>query len=117
MIQYNHKDVVMVDIEKIKSIIVNDLKPLNLDKIILFGSYAYGTPSESSDLDICIVDDNFTSKTKTKSKIRRELKNIDLPKDILLVNSEYYLSHSDENWINTALYDVRKKGEVLHEKK
>jgi len=34
----------MVDIETIKSEIVERLKPLNPNKIILFGSYAYGTP-------------------------------------------------------------------------
>ena len=41
----------MVDIEKLKPLIVERLKPLNPDKIILFGSYAYGTPNEDSDID------------------------------------------------------------------
>ncbi len=107
----------MIDIDKIKKEIVEQLRPLNLDKIILFGSYAYGEPNSDSDLDICIIDDNFTSRIKSKREIRDKLKNIDLPKDILLVNSQYYLSHSDENWLNTALYDVRNRGEVLYEKR
>ncbi len=107
----------MVDIEKIKEDIVEKLKPLNLDKIILFGSYVYGEPNSDSDLDICIIDDNFTSRIKSKREIREKLKDIDLPKDIILVDSSYYLSHSDENWFNTALYDVRRKGEVLYEKR
>ena len=107
----------MVDVDKIKKEIVEKLRPLNLDKIILFGSYAYGEPNSNSDLDICIVDDNFTSRIKSKREIREKLKSIDLPKDILLVNSQYYLSHSDENWLNTALYDVKNKGEVLYEKR
>jgi len=34
----------MVDIKKLKEEIVKRLKPLNPNKIILFGSYAYGTP-------------------------------------------------------------------------
>ncbi|RLA84287.1 MAG: hypothetical protein DRG78_01880 [Epsilonproteobacteria bacterium] len=106
----------MIDIDKTKKDIVQKLKPLNLDKIILFGSYAYGTPNEDSDLDICIIDDNFTSKIDKKLEIRKKLKEIKIAKDILLVDNNYYLSHSDKNWLNTALYDVRHKGEVLHEK-
>ena len=104
----------MIDIEKIKSEIVEKLKPFNPLKIILFGSYAYGTPTENSDLDLCIIDNNFTSKIKEKSKIRKALKDIKIAKDILLVNEEYFLSHSDTNWINTALYDAKYKGEVIY---
>ena len=48
----------MVDIEKIKVEIVERLKPLDPDKIILFGSYAYGTPNEDSDIDLFLVKDN-----------------------------------------------------------
>ena len=107
----------MRDIEKIKSDIVKKLKPMNLDKIILFGSYAYGTPNEDSDLDICIIDDNFTNKIEYKREIRRLLSDIEMPMDIILINDEYYQSHSGENWLNSTLYDVKRVGVVLHEKK
>jgi len=33
----------MIKIESIKLEIIKCLEPLNLDKVILFGSYAYGT--------------------------------------------------------------------------
>ncbi|MDO8454318.1 MAG: nucleotidyltransferase domain-containing protein, partial [Sulfurimonas sp.] len=45
----------MIDIEVLKHEIVEKLKPLDLDKIILFGSYAYGTPNEDSDIDLYVV--------------------------------------------------------------
>jgi len=45
----------MVDIEVIKHEIVERLKSLDPDKIILFGSYAYGTPTEESDIDLFLV--------------------------------------------------------------
>jgi len=45
----------MIDIEKVKLEIVERLKPLNPDKVILFGSYAYGTPNEDSDIDLYVV--------------------------------------------------------------
>ena len=103
------------DIDKIKYDIVEKLKPLNPYKIILFGSYAYGSPTEESDLDICVLDKGETSRRELKSKIRMALKDIKIPKDILVENYDYFMAHSDENWINTALYDARHKGVILYE--
>jgi len=107
----------MIDIEALKPQIVEKLKPLNPKRIILFGSYAYGTPTEESDLDICVITESFGTKIEKKSNIRNALKEIIIAKDILVENEEYYLSHSDENWINTALYDARHKGKILYEQK
>ena len=45
----------MVNIEELKHEIVERLQPLNLDKVILFDSYSYGTPDEDSDIDLYIV--------------------------------------------------------------
>jgi hypothetical protein len=49
--------------------------------------------------------------------VRKLLKEIKIPKDILVEEEAYFLSHSDENWINIALYDARHKGIILYEKK
>ena len=105
------------DISELKKVIVENLKVLKPLKIILFGSYAYGVPNEDSDLDICIIKSSVKSKFEEKSKIRKLLKSLMIGKDILLVDEKYYNSHSNDDWINTALYDVRKKGVVLYEKK
>ncbi|MFZ2969195.1 MAG: nucleotidyltransferase domain-containing protein [Sulfuricurvum sp.] len=107
----------MIDIEALTPHIVEKLKPLNPTKIILFGSYAYGIPTEESDLDLCIIIESIGTKIEKKSKIRNALKDIAIAKDILVESEEYYLSHSDENWINTALYDARHKGTILYEQK
>ena len=45
----------MVDIEKIQQEILTALKPLQLNRVILFGSYAYGLPNKNSDIDLYIV--------------------------------------------------------------
>jgi len=45
----------MVNIEELKYEIIERLQPLNVDKVILFGSYAYGTPNEDSDIDLYVV--------------------------------------------------------------
>ena len=50
----------MINIEELKPLIIERLKPLNPDKIILFGSYAYGTPNEDSDIDLFLLKDDLT---------------------------------------------------------
>ena len=57
----------------IESAIVEKLKPLNPLRIILFGSYAYGTPDVNSDLDICVIKKAVESKSKERKEIREKL--------------------------------------------
>ncbi|MBC8323345.1 MAG: nucleotidyltransferase domain-containing protein [Candidatus Marinimicrobia bacterium] len=53
----------MINIEKLKPEIVERLKPLKPDKIILFGSYANGTATEDSDIDLYVVtNDDYMPK-------------------------------------------------------
>jgi predicted nucleotidyltransferase len=51
--------------------IVNRLKEINPDKVILFGSYAWGDPHGESDLDIIVVtnDDIMPKNYKEKMEI------------------------------------------------
>ena len=49
----------MVDIKKLKPLIIERLMPLKPDKIILFGSYAYGTPNDDSDIDLFLIKDDL----------------------------------------------------------
>ncbi len=52
-------------------LLIENLKSTKPEKIILFGSYAYGNPDEGSDLDILVVtgDDFIPSDFSEKSKI------------------------------------------------
>ncbi|HBF36391.1 MAG TPA: nucleotidyltransferase domain-containing protein [Firmicutes bacterium] len=58
--------------EKIKNEIVERLKPLDPEMVVLFGSYAYGKPNEDSDIDLYIVtkDDYMPGSWKEKSNLR-----------------------------------------------
>lgn len=70
----------MIDIEELKPLIVKRLKPLNPDKIILFGSYAYGTPTEESDIDLFLLKDDLSVEDTRKYEIDAHLKMLDLIK-------------------------------------
>lgn len=56
---------------EIRRIILTYVKELRekitVDKIILFGSYAYGNPTKSSDIDVAVISDRF----KKMDDIRR----------------------------------------------
>ncbi|SFV67911.1 hypothetical protein MNB_SM-4-1187 [hydrothermal vent metagenome] len=72
----------MINIEKLKEDIINRLKPLDLEQIILFGSYAYGTPTKDSDIDLYVVtkDDyipqSYRENIDIKLKVSRAIKDL-----------------------------------------
>ncbi len=100
------------DIQATCDDIVREFAPL---QVILFGSYAYGTPSEYSDVDLLVV------MPVAKSEARRQELEIQkrIPRrfsmDLLVRSPEeiaYRISHND--WF---LREVTEKGEVLYESK
>jgi len=101
-------------INKIVKTIANNYSP---EKIILFGSYAYGKPTEDSDLDLLVVvKKNSQPRYKRAREIRRYLWGItDVPKDILV-----YTQNEIDEWkeVKEAFITmVIKKGKVLYENK
>ena len=51
-----------VEIADVVQAIVTELQPrISVDKVILFGSYASGTPKRWSDIDIAIVSPSFSN--------------------------------------------------------
>lgn len=67
----------MINIEELKLQIIERLKPLNPNKIVLFGSYAYGTPTEDSDIDLYVVtqDDFLPNTWNEKNNIHLKVAN------------------------------------------
>lgn len=97
------------DIQATCDDIVREFAPL---QVILFGSYAYGTPTEDSDVDFLVVMDIPESETRRQAvEIRQRIPrrfSMDLlvrsPKEIA-----YRISHND--WF---LREITEKGEVLY---
>ncbi len=106
----------MVDIEKLKPQIIEKLLPLQPDKIILFGSYAYGEPDEESDIDLFIVKnetlDNVRDfKIKAKLLLRDLMKKYKIGFDILIASEAFI--HSREDYFYKV--DIIQKGKVVYE--
>ena len=80
----------MLNIEEIKPLIVERLKSLQPNKIILFGSYAYGVPNEESDIDLFITKNDLDSHTEAKAmmQLRDLMKKYKIGFDILCSSEE-----------------------------
>lgn len=99
------------NVQSIESVIVDKLKPINPLKIIIFGSYAYGTPTEDSDIDICVVKKEVKSKSKEKKEIRERLKGLLIAKDILVSSLEEYNFYKTQ--VGSVFMNIEQKGKLL----
>ena len=80
------KEDLQAELKEITHRLVEELKP---EKIILFGSYAWGTPNEDSDLDLLvIISQSDESPTRRATKAYRCLRGLPMPKDILVYTRE-----------------------------
>ena len=90
--------------------IVREFAPL---QVILFGSYAYGTPTEDSDVDLLVVMDIPKSEFINKAIEIRQRIPYRFGMDLLVRSPEdiaYRISYND--WF---LREITEKGELLHE--
>jgi predicted nucleotidyltransferase len=102
----------MIDIDNIKDEIIEKLKPLSPDKVILFGSYAYGTPNENSDIDLFLVKDDLKDKhyeAKAIMNLRTLTQKYHIGFDILSSSSDV-LNSSNEHFYKV---DILTRGKVL----
>ena len=64
----------MVDIFRIEKEIVEVLKPLDPDKIVLFGSFAKGSADEGSDIDLLLVKKQIENLRDYRLQARKRLR-------------------------------------------
>jgi predicted nucleotidyltransferase len=81
-------------------------------KIILFGSHARGEQTPDSDLDLIVVLPRTTDRFTEMVRLRRALKPIRMPIDILVYSEEEVASRG--HYIGTALHEALREGRVLY---
>ncbi|MBM4136106.1 MAG: nucleotidyltransferase domain-containing protein [Nitrospirota bacterium] len=105
-----------MDIESyLKNIVDKIINNFNPDKIILFGSYAYGHPTVDSDMDIMIVMDTDEKPHKRAVSVRKVLKGIGIPKDIIVKTPEEFERFKDI--VGTIVYPAAHKGRIIYERR
>jgi len=79
--------------ENVLSEITNILNQFGIEKIILFGSYAYGIPNQDSDIDLLVIKDIPENETrdfriKLKKALWLKLGKLNYSFDILVDNEQ-----------------------------
>lgn len=84
------------------------------EKIILFGSHAYGKPTRESDVDLLIVMDFDGSPIRQAIKISNELELV-TPMDMLVRTPEQIAARLDIE--DTFMREIVERGKVMYEAK
>lgn len=89
--------------------IVSGYKP---EKVILFGSYAYGEPTKDSDIDLLLIKDDDLPKIKRNRIARSYLRDFKFPVDVIVKSREEFETLKDV--IGTVVYTANKYGKVVY---
>jgi len=109
----------MIDIEALKQEILERLRPLDPERVILFGSYAYGNPTEDSDIDLYVVtkDDfvpkNFQEKVNLRLKVSECLLDLRLRYPIDLIVHTRPMYREFQKMDSAFSEEVLRRGVVL----
>jgi uncharacterized protein len=102
----------MVDIKEIKNLTSQIAREFNPDRIILFGSYAYGHPGNDSDVDILVVLP-FKGKPVRKAIEIRNKVNAGVPLDLIVRTPEQVADRVAQNdWF---MREILERGHTLYE--
>ena len=97
-------------IRKFSQAVAREFHP---EKIILFGSYAYGTPTEDSDVDLLVIMPRTRERGERMSVRIRHAVPRDFPLDLLVRTPAEVRKRL--RWGDFFLREVMEKGELLYE--
>jgi predicted nucleotidyltransferase len=93
--------------------IVSALKP---EKIILFGSYAYGNPTPDSDVDLLVIMKTRAREIERYVAVSNLLYPRQFPVDILVKTPKEMETEARKKG-NFFMQEILKKGKVLYERR
>jgi predicted nucleotidyltransferase len=93
--------------------IAETLKP---EKIILFGSYAYGNPTPDSDVDLLVIMNTTAKQTERYLAVSRVLSPRQFPVDII-VKTPAEIKYALSNKENFFIREIILRGKMLYERR
>jgi predicted nucleotidyltransferase len=102
-----------LDPQKLEEAIQRLVAALQPERIYLYGSHAYGQPSEDSDLDLLVVlTDSHLPPHRRAVQAYRALCGLSLPAEIKVVTRQEFDRRAA--WLSTIERVVLEKGKVLY---
>lgn len=100
------------DIQEITDKIVKEFKP---QKVVLFGSYAWGNPTKDSDLDFFVIKDDPIKNTREMAvDLERILDDRDTPLDLLVYKPDQVTKRLAMN--DQFITKIFRDGRILYER-
>lgn len=104
----------LIPMEAIQAVADRIAEQFRPDKIILFGSYAYGDPKPWSDVDLLVVMDTAQTHNKQRREMSRALTPKPFAMDIVIRSSRDLESRIPQgDWF---LKEIVEKGKILYER-
>jgi len=100
--------------KKIKEITNKIVREFDPEKVILFGSYAWGKPGPDSDVDLFVVKETSDSSLKRIEKLDRIFSRREFPMDFLVYTPSEIREKINKDG-NLFIEDIVKNGVVLYE--
>jgi uncharacterized protein len=89
------------------------IKTYNPIAIYIFGSYAWGKPTQDSDLDLLVVVDKSDEKSYKRPVLGyRALRGLDISKDLIVQTKEEF-ERSSSN-VTSLGHKIKKDGELIY---
>lgn len=103
-----------IQIKKQVNNIINSILPFKPERVILFGSHAWGKPKKDSDFDLFIIKRTKENPSKRAYRVRQCLNNINEAFDILVFTPQEVQKRIVVN--DFFIQDILSKGKVIYEK-
>jgi predicted nucleotidyltransferase len=84
------------------------------EKIILFGSYASGTATESSDIDLLVISRSTLSRPEREVRLTRQLFGSGVPYDLLVLTPEEVEERLRRN--GSFIREILSTGQVVYQR-
>ncbi len=99
------------NLKKITEKIVKEFKP---EKIILFGSYAWGKPGPDSDVDLFIIKKTDKPRLERQREVSRLLIDREVPIDILVFTPQE--TEKRKKMGDSFILDILRSGKLVYAK-
>jgi len=97
-------------VQRIVNRILSVSKP---ERVILFGSAASGDMTPDSDIDLLVIERDFTNQRHENIRLRSVLRDLDIPVDVFVMTPERFAETKDV--FGGLAYPANKYGKVIYE--